>query len=191
MLAALIDVPQNLGYPILFLLVGIESAGVPLPGETALIIGGLAASQGRLSIAMVIVVAASAAIIGDNVGFLVGRRAGRALLSRPGRFADQRLRVLQLGEPFFERHGGKTVFIGRWITGLRVWASWLAGASGMRWPTFLFFNAAGGAAWATTVALAAYFGGRGIEQVVARVGLYGGIVVGAALVALVVWLRRR
>jgi len=190
-LASLISVTQNLGLPVLGLLVGIEALGVPLPGETAVIFAGLAANQGRLSIVAVIVVAASGAIIGDNIGFVIGRRGGRALLERPGRFAEERRRVLEIGDPFFARHGPKAVFLGRWITGLRVWTSWLAGASDMRWPTFLMWNALGGTAWAASVALAAYYGGTGVEKVFSKIGLYGGIAAGVVVVLAILYVRRR
>jgi undecaprenyl-diphosphatase len=192
LLASFLSVTTNLGYPALGLFVGVEALGIPLPGETAVIFGGLAAASGRLSIVWVIVVAAAGAIIGDNIGFMIGRRGGRALLERPGRFERERRRVLEVGDPFFERHGAKAVFLGRWITGLRVWTSWLAGASDMNWPTFLLFNALGGAAWATSVALAAYYGGHGAEHVFSQIGLYGipvALVLFAAFGAW--WWRRR
>jgi undecaprenyl-diphosphatase len=191
-LASIFSVTTNLGYPLLGVFVGIEALGIPVPGETAVILGGLAASSGRLDIVLVIVVASAGAIIGDNIGFLIGRRGGRAVLQRPGRFEQERRRVLEIGDPFFERHGGKAVFLGRWIAGLRIWASWLAGASKMRWPTFLVWNALGGIAWSTSVALAAYYGGKSVEHVFSQIGLYG-IPVAAALVALIaaVWWRRR
>ena len=190
-LASILSVTQNLGLPVLGLLVGIEALGVPLPGETAVIFAGLAANQGRLSIVAVIVVSAGGAIIGDNIGFMIGRRGGRALLERPGRFAEERRRVLEIGDPFFERHGPKAVFLGRWITGLRVWTSWLAGASDMRWPTFMLWNALGGTAWATSVALAAYYGGTGVEKVFSKIGLYGGIAAGVIVVLALLYVRRR
>jgi membrane protein DedA with SNARE-associated domain len=190
-LASIISVTQNLGLPLLGLLVGIEALGIPLPGETAVIFAGLAASQHKLSIVAVIIVAAGGAIIGDNIGFVIGRRGGRALLERPGRFYEERKRVLEIGDPFFARHGPKAVFLGRWITGLRVWTSWLAGASEMRWPTFLVWNALGGTAWATSVALAAYYGGNSVKTVFSAIGLYGGIAAGVliVLVAGYVWWR--
>ena len=193
MLASFLSVTTNLGLPVIGLVVAIEALGVPLPGETAVILGGLAANQGRLSIVAVIIVAAAAAIVGDNIGFMIGRRGGRALLERPGRFFEERQRMLAIGDPFFERHGPKAVFLGRWITGLRVWTSWLAGASDMRWPTFLVWNALGGTAWAISVALAAYYGGKSVETVFSKVGLYGGIAAGVLIVIGVayVWRRRR
>ncbi len=192
LLAALIDVAQNLGYPVLFLLVGVESMGVPVPGETALIVAGVAANRGQLSIEAVIAVAAAAAVVGDNVGFWIGRRGGRALLERPGRFEAGRRRVIEIGDPFFERHGAKAVFLGRWVLGLRVWAAWMAGASEMRWPTFLVWNAAGGICWATSIGLAAYFGGKAVEHTIASVGAYAGVILVAAIaVAALVWHQRR
>jgi membrane-associated protein len=111
------------------LLVMLESSGIPLPGEIALITAAAPASQHRLQIALVIAFAAAAATLGDNTGYLIGRKGGRWLALRPGPFARHRARVLEVGEPFFARHGSKAVFLGRWILGLRTWASWLAGAS--------------------------------------------------------------
>jgi undecaprenyl-diphosphatase len=192
-LASFLSVTQNLGYPVLMLVVGMEALGVPLPGETAVILAGLAAASGRLSIVLVIVLASAAAIIGDNIGFQIGRRGGRALLERPGRFYEERQRVLELGDPFFERHGPKAVFFGRWLAGLRIWASWLAGASAMPWRSFLLWNALGGISWATSVSLASYYGGKGVENVLSQIGLYG-LIVGAVLAAIagvLYWRHRR
>ncbi len=190
-LAFLISIPANLGYPVLFVLVMVESMGIPVPGETAIILSGLAANQGKLSIELVIAIAAAAAIIGDNIGFEIGRRGGRALLEKPGRFERQRRHVLAIGDPFFAKHGAKAVFFGRWLAGLRVWAAWLAGASEMRRRTFFLWNAAGGIGWATSVGLAAYFGGKAVQQVIAKAGLYGGIAVVVVLLALFLLHRRR
>ncbi len=172
-LASIIDVAQNVGYPALVLLVMAESGGLPLPGETALITAALLASNGRLEIVIVIVLAALAAIVGDNIGYLIGRRGGRWLLERPGPFLAHRQQVLAIGEPFFARHGPKAVFFGRWILGLRTWASWLAGASHMRWRSFFVWNALGGIGWATTIGLLGYFVGRSVEHVITQFGLYG------------------
>src|SRR3984893_6950336 len=130
MLAAIVNVKHLVelaGYPLLFLLVMSESSGVPVPGETALITASILASRGKLQIELVIVLAAAAAIVGDNIGYLFGRHGGRWVLERPGRFSRQRRQVLETGEPFFEHHGPKAVFFGRFILGLRVWASWLGG----------------------------------------------------------------
>jgi membrane protein DedA with SNARE-associated domain len=172
MLASIVDV-SHIGYPLLFLLVMAESGGLPVPGETALITGAVLASQGQLKIELVILLAATAAIVGDNLGYLIGRKGGRWLLERPGRFHRQRLHVLQIGEPFFERHGPKAVFFGRFILGLRVWASWLAGATRMPWRSFAFWNACGGICWATGVGLLAYFVGHSAKNAIQAFGLYG------------------
>jgi membrane protein DedA with SNARE-associated domain len=186
MLASIVDV-SHIGYPLLFLLVMAESSGVPIPGETALIAGAVLASRGRLEIELVILIAAAGAIVGDNIGYLIGREGGRWLLERPGRFQRQRLEVLETGEPFFERHGPKAVFFGRFILGLRVWASWLAGATRMHWRSFLFWNACGGIIWATGVGLLAYFLGHSAGNAIQAFGIYGLaaflLAVGGALLA--------
>lgn len=186
---ALIKIPTHLGYLVLAALVGAESTGVPVPGETALIAAGLLAHQGRFQISLVIIVAAGSAIVGDNIGYLIGRTGGRSLLQRPGFLERHRRRVLEKGEPFFERHGPKAVFLGRWVAGLRIAAAWLAGINRMHWPTFLFWNALGGIAWATSVGLAAYYFGPAVEQIFKIAGL-GGIAV-AVLIAAVYLLWRR
>jgi membrane-associated protein len=192
-LAALVDVGHLVevsGYPILFLMVMAESGGVPVPGETALIIGGVLASGGKLQIELVILVAACAAIVGDNIGYLIGHKGGRWLLERPGLFHRQRQQVLAMGEPFFERHGPKAVFLGRFVLGLRTWASWLAGANHMRWRTFFLWNALGGICWATGVGLLAYFLGHSAGGLITKFGIFGLIGVLLAGVGVFVWHRR-
>lgn len=191
MLASIIDL-SHVGYPLLFLLVMAESSGVPVPGETSLIAAAVLASQGELEIAAVIPLAAAAAIVGDNIGYQIGRRGGRWLLKRPGRFHRQRLQVLETGEPFFERHGSKAVFFGRFLLGLRVWASWLAGATHMRWRSFLAWNALGGICWATGVGLIAYFLGHAAGNALQTFGVFGLVaVVVVAAGFLVAHLRHR
>jgi membrane-associated protein len=192
-LAIALPVSPALAYLVLGLLVGSESSGVPVPGETALFAASLLANKGKLSIVVVIAVAATAAIIGDNIGYAIGRRLGRPVLERPGRFESQRRAALVRGDAFFARHGAKAVFLGRWITGLRVWASWMAGITHLPWPVFLVWNALGGICWATTVGLAGYFAGHAAERLVQRVGLGAAIaVVGLAIVAFVFFhLRHR
>jgi membrane protein DedA with SNARE-associated domain len=176
MLASLINVThlvEVFGYPLLFLVVMAESSGVPVPGETGLIAAAVAASQGKLQIELVIPIAAVAAIVGDNIGYQIGRKGGRWLLERPGRFQGQRKQVLITGEPFFERHGPKAVFFGRFLLGLRVWASWLAGATHMRWRSFVLWNALGGICWATAIGLLAYFLGNAAGNAIQTFGLFG------------------
>lgn len=176
MLAAIVNVThlvETAGYPLLFLVVMSESGGIPVPGETALITGGVLASQGKLQIEVVIAVAAAAAIVGDNIGYLIGRKGGRWLLERPGAFSRQRHEMLDVGEPFFEKHGPKAVFFGRFVLGLRVWASWLAGATHMPWHSFALWNALGGIAWATGIGLIAYFLGHSAGNAIETFGLFG------------------
>ena len=189
MLAALISIPPNVGYAAVFGLIAIETMGIPVPGETALITAGIVASRGRLSIEEVIAVAAAAAILGDNVGFAIGRKLGRRLLTAPGPFLHHRRRVIAVGEPFFDRHGPKAVFLGRWVTGLRITAAWMAGVTRMSWPTFLFWNALGGIAWATSIGLLAYFVGHSAEKFIHLAGLGGAVVV--VLAGAVLWLVLR
>ena len=193
MLGAILDVNElvkSAGYPLLFVLVMSESSGIPIPGETALIAAAVLASQGKLQIELVIVIAAAAAIIGDNIGYVIGRKGGRWVLERPGAFVRQRQEVLRIGEPFFERHGPKAVFFGRFVLGLRVWASWLAGATRMHWRSFALWNALGGIAWATAVGLVAYLLGNSAGSTVEAFGIYGLIAVVIAIVGGFVLHRR-
>jgi membrane protein DedA with SNARE-associated domain len=159
---------------LLFVLLALESFGLPLPGETTLIACSVLASQGALSIGWVVGVAIAAAIIGDNLGYWVARERGRMLLDRfavTRRYAD---RYLPTTERFFARHGGKTVFLGRFVSVLRVTTAWVAGLSRMNWWRFLAWNAAGGIVWATTVALIAYYAGEAAANAIGKYGLYAG-----------------
>lgn len=190
MVLALIKIPSHLGYLVLAGLVGVESMGVPVPGETALITAGVLAHRGQFDITLVIIVAAAAAIMGDNVGYLIGRKGGRRLLLAKGPLQHHRKMIIERGEPFFQRHGPKAVFLGRWFAGLRIAAAWLAGVNRMHWPVFLFWNALGGIAWAISVGLASYLLGATAEKLFRSVGLYGaGAVV--LLVAVILIVRRR
>jgi membrane protein DedA with SNARE-associated domain len=193
MLAAIVNVTHLIdvaGYPLLFVLVMSESSGVPVPGETALITAAVLASQGKLQIELVIGLAAGAAIVGDNLGYLIGRKGGRWLLERPGFLHRQRLRVIEVGEPFFEAHGPKAVFFGRFVLGLRVWASWLAGATRMPWHSFLLWNALGGICWATAIGLIAYFLGHSAGSAIETFGIYGLAAVLLAIVSAFLMHRR-
>src|SRR5947209_2007666 len=189
-LAALVDVAQ-VGLPLMALLIAGESMGVPLPGETALITAAILAGRGKLDIVAVIALGATAAIVGDNIGYLIGRRGGRRLLLRVTRLRPHAEHLLATGEPFFARHGPKAVFLGRWFAGLRIAAAWLAGINRMRWPSFLFWNATGGVAWAVTVGLLAYLLGHSAETLLKTAGLAGACAVVLAGVAALVWLRLR
>jgi membrane protein DedA with SNARE-associated domain len=182
------------GLLLLFALIALESMGVPLPGEAALITASVLASQGHYEIEWVIVVAALAAIIGDNAGYWIGRKGGRALLARTPIIRGYFERVLPPAERFFHRHGAKTVFFGRFVSLLRVTAAWLAGISHMSWWRFLFWNAAGGILWATAFGLVAYVFGRAAANAIAEYGLYGVlaivVVAGIAFLAFHFWGKR-
>ena len=182
------------GLVLLFVLVALESTGVPLPGETALIAASVLASQGHYSIVAVIVIAAVGAIVGDNAGYWIGRKGGRALLRRIPYLRDYFARILPPAERFFERHGAKAVFFGRFVSILRVTAAWLAGISHMPWWRFLFWNAAGGVVWATAFGVVAYYSGRAAADAINRYGLYAGIGLAVLIVIAVVgihfWRRR-
>jgi membrane-associated protein len=192
-IATFLDVAENVGYPLVFALIAIETMGIPVPGETALVTAGIVASRGRLEIEVVIALAAAAAILGDNVGFAIGRKLGRKLLTARGPLLHHRRRVIAIGEPFFDRHGPKAVFLGRWVSGLRITAAWMAGVTKMPWPTFLFWNALGGIAWAISIGLLAYFVGHSAETIIHVAGLGGAaaVVLGGVVVWIVLWVRRR
>ncbi len=164
---------------LLFTLLALESFGLPVPGETALIACSVLASQGSLSIVWVIVIGVLAAIIGDNLGYWAARKGGRPLLERhrlTRRYAEV---YLPRGERFFAKHGGKAVFLGRFVAVLRVTAAWIAGISHMRWWRFFVWNAAGGVVWATSVALLSYYLGDAAAKAFSKYGLYtaGGVIV--------------
>jgi membrane-associated protein len=188
-IAALIHVPSNVGYAAVFALIAIETMGIPVPAETALIAAALLAHRGGMDIGTLVLLAAAAAILGDNVGFAIGRRFGRRLFVVRGPLLRHRMKVLEVGEPFFARHGPKAVFLGRWISGLRIASAWLAGMNRMHWPTFLFWNALGGIAWAASVALAVYFAGHLAERAIAVAGPAAAALAAALLVGFFVWRR--
>jgi membrane-associated protein len=190
-LAAIIDIPANVGYAAVFALIAVETMGIPVPGETALIGAALLAHDGQLEIVPLVVIAASAAIIGDNVGFAIGRKGGRRLWLKPGPFHAHRAKVLEHGEPFFAKHGAKAVFLGRWVSGLRIASAWLAGMNKMDWPTFLFWNALGGIAWAASIAVGVYLLGHVAEDVISVAGPVAAGLAVIALAAFVVWRHRR
>jgi membrane protein DedA with SNARE-associated domain len=171
------------GLPLLFVVIMLESFGIPLPGETALIIFGVLASRGDYQIEGVIAVAAAAAIVGDNLGYwIIGRWGRRSLFRRWSWLAKWSGTVIPRVEGIMRRHGGKTVFFGRFIAILRFTAAWVAGLGRMDWWRFLFWNALGGIVWATLVGLVAYWGGEKAADAIARYGLFGALGVGVIFV---------
>jgi membrane protein DedA with SNARE-associated domain len=193
LLASIFNVAASIGLPAMCLLVVLETGcGIPFsPGDLAVITAGIAAGDHKLNIVAVVSLAAAAAIVGDNIGYVIGRHGGRRLLERPGRFYNQRKSALEIGERFFDRFGAKTVFFGRWLPVMRVFTSWMAGGAEMPWPTFLIWNTAGGIAWATTLALGGYLAGATAKAVLNDFTDYGIYVVPVLIVAALILLRRR
>ncbi|MEH3055162.1 MAG: DedA family protein [Patulibacter minatonensis] len=178
-----IPVSPSLGLPALAALVFGESAGLPLPGETALIVAGGLAADGHLSLPLVIVVAALAATTGDMLGYWIGRRGGRKVLLRDGRFSAHRKAAVDKADHYFERYGIVTVFFARFIPGVRVVGALAAGATEMRWRSFAIANMLGCFTWATCVATFAYAVGPDGTIVLIAFGLT------AAAVGLVLTMR--
>jgi len=180
------------GYLVVFLLVLVESIGVPVPGETALVGAALyAGSTHKLAIWWVIAVAIAGAVIGDNIGFSIGRYGGAKLLLRHGHRIRLHEGRLKIGIWLFRRHGGKVVFWGRFVSILRTYAAFLAGTNQMPWRRFLFFNAAGGIVWATFFGVAYYVFGGALRRLSTTIDLTIGVVGAVILVAFVIWTKRK
>ncbi len=159
------------GYTAVFLLILGESAGIPLPGETILVGAAVFASAGKgLDIRLVIATAACAAILGDNLGFWIGRTFGERLLVRFGPRVGLDARKQKLGRYLFGRFGGAIVFFGRFAALLRTFAAMLAGINGLRPWVFLGYNAAGGIVWATLFGLGGYGLGEGLRRITGPIG---------------------
>lgn len=166
------DLIAHYGYLAIFVIVALESAGVPMPGETILISSAVyAGSTGNLNIVLIVAAAAAAAILGDNVGYWVGRRWGMPLLLRYGHLIALDHGRLKLGQYLFREHGGKIVFFGRFTAMLRAYAAVLAGVNKLDAHRFMIFNGLGGLAWAGIMGFGAYACGRSIEHIVGPVGL--------------------
>jgi membrane protein DedA with SNARE-associated domain len=179
-IAAIFSVSSGLGY-LLPAIIGLESMGVPSPGETALVAAAVLAGQGHLKIWLVIVIGAASAILGDNLGYLLGRRLGREVLVSRGPFHEQRARLIEIGDRYFKRHGAKTVFIGRWIAWIRFATAWLAGINHMPLRVFFPWNAFGAITWAVTYGLLGYYGGQAVVNVAERVGIVAAIVLATVI----------
>ncbi len=170
------------GYWAVFLLVGLESLGIPLPGETALITAGIYAGHTHhLSPWLIFAVASAGAIIGDNIGYWIGDKGGYRLARRYGHKVRLDERKLKIARYLFDTHGGKVVFFGRFVSILRTYAAFLAGTSKMRWRRFVVANASGGILWAAIYTLASYLAGNALRQVS---GIIDWVLVGAAVVAI-------
>jgi membrane protein DedA with SNARE-associated domain len=184
------------GYPVLFLGVLLENAGVPVPGETAVLIAAFLASPAggsRFHLVWVILVTVAAAVIGDNIGYWLGRRIVRSRLERGRSFLFLTPERIHRAEGYFTRHGAVTIFVARFITGLRVVAAPAAGCAGMHWPRFFFANAAGAACWASAVGLLGYFFGRSWKVLHHWLGWGAWILLGIFAIVLVIrhfWQRK-
>jgi membrane-associated protein len=189
-LAAIFSVSSKLGY-LLPAIIGLESMGVPSPGETALVLAAVLASQGKLQISLVILIGIASAIIGDNLGYALGRRFGRDVLEAPGPLHHRRVEMIAVGDRFFARHGPKTVFIARWIALVRFAAAWLAGINEMRFRTFFFYNALGGITWGITYGLVGYYAGSAAADAISTFGIYAAIVLAIAIVGGFVFVKLR
>jgi membrane protein DedA with SNARE-associated domain len=179
------------GYLAVFALIFFECAGVPLPGEMALISAAIfAGTTGQLHIEYVILAAASAAILGDNLGFWFGRRYGFDFLHRFGPHFHLTEPRLKIGQMLFQRHGGKVVFLGRFTALLRTWAAILAGANRFSPRRFLVWNAGGGVTWAMIYGLGGYFFGQTITLFAGPVSIGLFIAVVVAAVAIYILFKR-
>jgi membrane protein DedA with SNARE-associated domain len=187
----LMNLLATYGYLAVLVFVGIESIGIPFPGETMLITAALyAGSTHRLEILLVVAAAATGAIVGDNIGYTIGRIGGYRLLRRYGKYIRLEERRLRLGQYLFLRHGGKVVFFGRFFSVLRTFAAFLAGVNLMRWWRFVIFNATGGILWASLYGFGAYFLGIQIERLSGPVNIALGVLAVLAILAFVLFVRR-
>ena len=198
MLAAIVSngnvehIVTTYGYVAVFLFVAVESLGVPFPGETALIAAaGYAGATHHLVIPYVVLAAIGGAIIGDNVGFVIGHFGGFRLLLRYGRYVRIDEGKMKVARYIFAHHGGKVVFFGRFISILRTYAAFLAGTSRMPWRPFLAYNAAGGVVWACIYGIGSFYAGSGIERTSTPLDIAMGITGVLAIIAFTLFVRRR
>lgn len=178
------DLISNYGYYAVFLVIGLESVGIPLPGETVLIAAATyAATSGNLNIWVIFAAAAAGAILGDNVGYWIGNKGGYKLARKYGPKIHLDERKLKVGRYMFDRHGGKVVFFGRFVSVLRTFAAFLAGTVRMSWPRFLLYNALGGLVWSAIYAFGFYAAGNTLKQLS---GIVNYVAIGIAVVVVVV-----
>jgi membrane protein DedA with SNARE-associated domain len=183
---------SHYGFFALFALVGLESLGIPLPGETILISAGIySGKHSNFPIWAVVVVAAAAAIIGDNIGFWIGDKGGYRLLKKYGRYIRVKEAEIKVGRYIFDRYGGSVVFFGRFVSILRTYAAFLAGTNRMHWRRFLVFNAAGGVIWACIYGFASYAAGNGLKHASSTLNYVLGALAVVAIVTAVLLVRRQ
>ena len=171
---------------------GIESLGIPLPGETILVAAGVYAGHThRLSIWVLFAVAAAAAIAGDNIGFALGHKGGYRLIRRYGHYIRLDERKLKVGRYLYDRHGAKVVFFGRFVSILRTYAAFLAGVNRMPWRRFVTSNAAGGIVWAAIYAFASYYLGDAFSSAETTITVAVAAAAAVAIAAMIVLVRRQ
>ncbi len=193
------DALNTLGYPAVALFVMIESSGIPFPGETMLLLASFSAAiDQKLQLPIVIACAALGAIVGDNIGYTIGRTGGHAFVQRFGRYLFLKPSHLERAERFFAKHGDKTVFFGRFIAVLRAWAAFLAGLNRMHWLSFLLYNAAGGIVWAIIYGCLGFYAGRifhdnfgAVEHLAGTISWAGAVVIVVAIVLVYIIYRLR
>jgi membrane-associated protein len=185
------SVSGTVGYPLLFALVFGESAGLPIPGESSIMVASIAASTGSLWIVAVLLVAMAAAILGDNLGYLCGRTFGRRVWTAGRIGRRKRQQWLDDVDDFLDDHGATAVVAARWLPVARFVVPWLAGMNRMPWRRFFLYNAVGGIAWVMTVGMAAYIIGSTAKNAIAALGLVGLIGVVIGLGGHAAWHRRQ
>lgn len=182
-LEAFSQLMASYGYWAVFGIVALESSGIPLPGETALISAAIyAGTTHEIAIPLVIAAAVCGAVLGDNLGFWVGRQFGLNALLRYGSYINMTQPRLKLGQYLFLRHGGKIVFFGRFVAVLRTFAALLAGVNRMDWRRFLIFNILGGATWASIFGLGGYLLGETVHRYAGPAGMVALVVAVAAVI---------
>ncbi len=190
--ARLDDLVATYGYAIVFAIVAAESVGIPVPGETTLSLAAIyAGATHRLEIAGVVVAAALGAIVGDNVGYVLGRVGGYRVLRRYGHYLRVNERRLKIGRYLFDRHGGKVIFFGRFVSILRTYTAFLAGSMKMVWRRFLVFNTLAVLVWALVVGLAFYYFGSVLQALQTPIDIVIGVVAVAVVLTVLALLRRK
>jgi membrane protein DedA with SNARE-associated domain len=181
---------ESFGYGVIAAIVALEGMGIPVPGETALVLAALYAERTHnLNIGLVIAAAAAGAIVGDNIGFWIGREIGYRLVLRFGSYVGLTESRIKLGQYLFQRRGGVVVFVARFVAVLRTVAPLLAGLNWMAWRRFVVFDAGGGILWASAYGTGAYLLGREMEHFATPVAIALGVVVAIFIVAAIVFLR--
>ena len=182
---------EHFGIWAIFLLVLLEDFGIPVPGETVLIAASVFAGSGRLNVFAVAIVGFAAAVLGDNIGYAIGRFGGRRLVDRWGKYVFLTPERVDKAEAFFNRHGARIIVIARFIEGLRQANGIIAGIAEMHWLRFLACNALGAALWVATWVSIGFFAGQHITPIynaITRYSLYAAII---AVIAIVVWIGLR